>query len=51
VVRGGTFGSGTSQKFVDSVLVLRLLNHTGRSMALGSTRPLTETSTTGISWG
>jgi hypothetical protein len=39
----------TSQKFVDSILVFRLLNRTGRSMALSSTRPVTETSTTGIS--
>jgi len=32
-------------------LVFRLLNPTGRSMALGSIRPLTETITRGISWG
>jgi hypothetical protein len=31
--------------------IFHLLNSSGRIMAVGSTQPLTEMSTTGISWG
>ena len=58
-VRGGTFGWGTALQsrnvtgsITDGVTeMFHWHNPSGRTMALGSTQPLTEMSTRNISWG
>ena len=53
-VRGGAVGWGTTNRKVAGSIpdwVTEWLNPSGRTMALGSTQPLTEMSTTKPSWG